>query len=343
MSNSPRPDVKRVLLAHGSGGSLSRSLMEEVFLPSFTNPFLAPLNDQAVFTMPAGRLAFTTDSYVVNPIFFPGGDIGKLSVCGTINDLAVGGAGPVYMSASFIIEEGLPMDELRRVTASMSATAKKAGVQIVTGDTKVVERGKGDKLFINTAGIGVLPDSVELTPLRIAPGDKVIVSGTMGDHGISIMTHRQGIRMDVPVESDCAALHGLVEMMLKAGSGGIKAMRDPTRGGLATVMNEFAISSNTAISLIEDAIPVRDAVRGACELLGFDPLYLANEGKLVAVVSPEYVEAVIAAMRAHPLGIDAALIGTVIEKPKGRVLLETSVGNTRILDMLSGEQLPRIC
>jgi len=343
MSKPVNPDVKRVLLAHGSGGSLSRALIEEVFLAAFTNPFLSPLNDQAVFTLPAQRLAFTTDSYVVNPIFFPGGDIGKLSVCGTINDLAVGGAKPVYLSASFIIEEGLPMDELRRVTASMSATANAAGVQIVTGDTKVVERGKGDKLFINTAGIGVLADTVELTPARIAPGDRIIVSGAMGDHGIAIMTHRQGIRMDVPVESDCAALHGLVRVMLDADTGGIKAMRDPTRGGLATVMNEFAISSNTAISLIENAIPVRDAVRGACELLGFDPLYLANEGKLVAVVAPEDVQAVLAAMRAHPLGVDAVVIGTVIDKPKGRVLLETSVGNTRILDMLSGEQLPRIC
>lgn len=343
MSKPNTPDVCRVLLAHGSGGSLSRALIEDVFLEAFTNPLLSPLNDQAVFRLPAQRLAFTTDSYVVQPIFFPGGDIGKLSVCGTINDLAVGGAQPVYLSASFIIEEGLPMDELRRVAASMSATAKQAGVLIVTGDTKVVERGKGDKLFINTAGIGILADNLELSPARIAPGDKIIISGSMGDHGIAIMTHRQGIRMDVPVDSDCAPLHELVKAMLTAVPSGIKAMRDPTRGGLATVLNEFAISSGTGLSIEEEAVPIKAAVQGACELLGFDPLYLANEGKLVAVVSPESAQLLLRAIKAHPLGLDAAIIGTVLAQPKGRVLLETSVGNTRILDMLSGEQLPRIC
>ena len=333
---------KTILLAHGSGGSYSRRLTEEVFAKAFDNPLLAPLNDQAVFCLPAKKLAFTTDSYVVKPIFFPGGDIGKLSVCGTINDLAVGGAEPVYLSASFIIEEGLSMNELKRVVDSMAKTARDAGVSIVTGDTKVVERGKGDKLFINTAGIGVI-NGPELTPMNIRPGDAVIVSGTMGDHGIAIMTHREGIRMDSPVESDCAPLHTLVMEILSAAPTGVRAMRDPTRGGLATVLNEFAASSNCCISIREEDLPVKDAVRGACEILGFDPLYLANEGKLVAVVSSAEAKAALAAMRAHPLGKDAAIIGTVSDGPKGKVLLETSIGNTRIIDMLSGEQLPRIC
>jgi len=334
---------KTILLAHGSGGSYSRRLVEEVFAKAFSNPLLAPLNDQAVFTLPAKKLAFTTDSYVVNPIFFPGGDIGKLSVCGTINDLAVGGAEPVYLSASFIIEEGLSMEELLRIVLSMAKTAKEAGVSIVTGDTKVVERGKGDKVFINTAGIGVLNIDQELTPANIRPGDVVIVSGTMGDHGIAILTHREGIQMESPVESDCAALHTLTNAMLAAAPSGIKAMRDPTRGGLATVLNEFAASAGCSISIREDDIPVREAVKGACEILGFDPLYLANEGKLIAVVEAGSVETVLGAMRSHPLGKDAAVIGVAEEGHKGKVLLETSIGNRRILDMLSGEQLPRIC
>ena len=334
---------KIILLAHGSGGSYSRRLVEEVFAKAFSNEFLAPLNDQAVFTLPADRLAFTTDSYVVKPIFFPGGDIGKLSVCGTINDLAVGGAEPVYLSASFIIEEGLGMDELERVVHSMAKTALMAGVQIVTGDTKVVEKGKADRLFINTAGIGVLNGTETLTPANIRPGDAVIVSGTMGDHGIAILTHREGIQMESPVESDCAALHTLTRAMLAAVPSGIKAMRDPTRGGLATVLNEFAASAGSAIAIREEDIPVKEAVKGACEILGFDPLYLANEGKLVAVTSGDSALKVLAAMRSHPLGKDAAIIGAVEEGPRGKVLLETSIGNRRILDMLSGEQLPRIC
>lgn len=331
-----------VLLAHGSGGSLSRRLTEEVFAKAFDNPLLAPLNDQAVFSLPAGKVAFTTDSFVVDPIFFPGGDIGKLSVCGTINDLAVGGAEPVYLSASFIIEEGLSMDELTRVVESMARTAKEAGVSIVTGDTKVVERGKGDKLFINTAGIGVVAGRA-LSPADIVPGDLVLVSGSMGDHGIAIMTHREGIQMETPVESDCAPLHTLVKAVLAAVPSGVRAMRDPTRGGLATVLNEFASSSGLCVTIREDDLPVKEAVRGACELLGFDPLYLANEGKLVAVVARDDAEAALAAMRSHPLGKDAAVIGAVAEAPSGKVLLETSIGNKRIIDMLSGEQLPRIC
>lgn len=331
-----------ILLAHGSGGSYSRRLVEDVFANAFSNPLLAPLNDQAVFSLPAKNLAFTTDSYVVRPIFFPGGDIGKLSVCGTINDLAVGGARPVYLSASFIIEEGLSMDELKSVVESMAKTARDAGVSIVTGDTKVVERGKGDKLFITTTGIGVI-DGPVLTPANIRPGDAIILSGSIGDHGIAIMTHREGIRMDVPVESDCAALHTLVKDVLAAAGPGVRAMRDPTRGGLATVLNEFAASAGCSMTITEDALPVKEAVRGACELLGFDPLYLANEGKLVAVVAREFTKAALSAMRSHPLGKDAAVIGTVLDAPKGKVLLETSIGNKRIIDMLSGEQLPRIC
>jgi hydrogenase expression/formation protein HypE len=331
-----------VLLAHGSGGSYSRRLIEEVFAKAFSNPLLAPLNDQAVFSLPAKKLAFTTDSYVVKPIFFPGGDIGKLSVCGTINDLAVGGAEPIYLSASFIIEEGLGMDELKRVVESMAETARSAGVSIVTGDTKVVERGKGDKLFITTTGIGVV-NGPELAPSNIRPGDAVIVSGTMGDHGVAIMTHREGIMMDAPVESDCAPLHTLARDVISAAPTGVRAMRDPTRGGLATVLNEFAASSGCSITIREEGLPVKEAVRGACEILGFDPLYLANEGKLVAVVSGEAAGKALSAMKAHSLGVDAAIIGVVTEAPKGKLLLETSIGNTRIIDMLSGEQLPRIC
>lgn len=335
-------EEKRILLGHGSGGTLMRSLIEELFLEEFRNPLLEPLNDQAVLSPVKGRLAFTTDSYVVAPLFFPGGDIGKLSVCGTINDLAVGGAEPLYLSASFIIEEGMTREELKKVVESMAKTARGAGVKIVTGDTKVVERGKGDKLFINTAGVGVLPDSLELSPALIEPGDAVIVSGSIGDHGIAIMTHREGIEMEVPVKSDCAPLHGLVKDMLSA-SDGIKAMRDATRGGVATVLNEFAEASSCAISIKEDLLPVREGVKGACEILGFDPLYIANEGKLVAVVRSGSADKVLKAMRANKYGREAVIIGEVAKGPSGKLLLETSIGNMRVLDMLSGEQLPRIC
>lgn len=337
-----------VILSHGSGGALTRRLIEEVFLKAFDNPLLAPLNDQAVLhikpddgTGRGQRLAFTTDSYVISPIFFPDADIGKLAVCGTINDLVVGGATPLYLSASFIIEEGLPMDDLKRIVQSMALAAMAAGVCIVTGDTKVVERGKADRLFINTAGIGVL-NGHTLSPENISPGDALIVSGTIGDHGVAVMTHRHGIAIDTPVISDCAALNGLVESMLATGAN-VKAMRDATRGGVATVLNEFALAANCAMFIREDDIPVKDAVRGACELLGFEPLYLANEGKLVAVVARDDAKALLDAMRAHPLGKDAALIGFVAAAPKGKVLLETTIGNKRILDMPTGELLPRIC
>lgn len=334
---------KRILLAHGSGGLLSRRLVEEVFREAFSNELLDPLNDQAVFASPGKRLAFTTDSYVVSPLFFPGGDIGKLAVCGTINDLAVGGAEPVYLSASFIIEEGLPIDELRAVVQSMADTAASTGVRIVTGDTKVVERGHGDRLFINTAGVGVVRDGLELGPSMITPGDDVIVSGTIGDHGMAVLAAREALEMETGVESDCAPLWTLVSAMIDAGGGGVRAMRDATRGGVATVLCEFAESSLTCITLAEDALPINPAVRGSCEMLGFEPLYLANEGKLVAVVDRSSTDAVLGAMRAHPYGRNAAVIGSVAESPGGKVHLETSIGNTRLLEMLSGEQLPRIC
>ncbi|HHT9130025.1 MAG TPA: hydrogenase expression/formation protein HypE [Candidatus Brocadiaceae bacterium] len=332
----------RILLSHGSGGNLSYQLIHEIFLKAFSNEFLSPLNDQAVFSLPASKLAFTTDSYVVNPIFFPGGDIGKLSICGTINDLAVGGAEPLYLSVSFIIEEGLLVEELKMVVDSMSRTAKHAGVKIITGDTKVVERGKGDKLFINTTGIGVIKDGINLSPSLIRPGNAIIVSGSMGDHGMAILSHREGIQMEIPVESDCAALHELVKNVISQ-SDGIIAMRDPTRGGLATTLNEMALSSGCGMIIKESNIPVKEEVKGACEILGFDPLYLANEGKLVAIVSKDSTNTVLEAMQKNPLGRNAAIIGTVVDKPQGKVLLETSIGNKRILDMLSGEQLPRIC
>ncbi|MFO0754750.1 MAG: hydrogenase expression/formation protein HypE [Thermodesulfovibrionales bacterium] len=335
-------DGKRILLGHGSGGTLSRQLIRDLFLDAFDNEYLAPLNDQAVLSLPSARIAFTTDSYVVDPLFFPGGDIGKLAVCGTVNDLAVGGAEPLYLSASFILEEGLPFDDLRRIVASMAEAAEQAGVQVVTGDTKVVERGKGDKVFITTAGVGIVGEGISLSPASIRPGDVVIVSGFIGDHGIAVMTRREGMRLEAPVESDCAPLHGLVRSMLAADAG-IRAMRDPTRGGLATTLNEFAASSGCGILIDEEAIPVREEVRGACELLGFDPLYLANEGKLVAVVPKGAARSVLAAMRGNPLGAGAAVIGEAVSDPPGRVLLKTSIGSRRIVAMLSGEQLPRIC
>ena len=335
--------TERILLAHGSGGSMSRALVEELFLRAFDNPILSHLDDQAIFDSPHSKIAFTTDSYVVSPIFFPGGDIGKLSVCGTINDLAVGGARPLYMSASFIIEEGMDMDELRSIVHSMAETAASSGVEIVTGDTKVVERGKADKVFINTTGVGVIKDGIDLSPSRIKAGDAIVVSGTMGDHGMAIMAHREGIQMEIPIESDCAPLHGLIQELLSECGDSIHAMRDPTRGGLATILNEFSHSCNLAMLIREVDVPVREEVRGACEILGFDPLYLANEGKVVVICSRDSAHRVVEIMRQSALGRNAALIGEVLDEPRGKVLLETTVGNRRILDMLAGEQLPRIC
>ena len=333
----------KILLAHGSGGQLSHELVERLFLKHLSNPALARLDDSAVLDAPGGKLAFTTDSYVVSPIFFPGGDIGKLAVCGTVNDLAMSGATPLYLSAGFIIEEGLPLSDLERIVASMAATAQAAGVQIVTGDTKVVDHGKADKLFINTAGVGLIPAGVEISGRLARPGDVILLSGTMGDQGTTIMSQREGLRFASSLTSDCAPLNGLVAAMLESAQGMIHCMRDPTRGGLATTLNEIARQSNTGVEIDERAIPVRDQVRAACEMLGLDPLYVANEGKLIACVSPRIADAVLAVMRAHEYGREAVIIGRVMAEHPGRVVLRTALGARRILDMLAGEQLPRIC
>jgi hydrogenase expression/formation protein HypE len=342
-----------ILLAHGSGGKLSHDLVQHLFLRSFSNPVLLQLDDSAVVEIPARnvpprpsfpRLAFTTDSYVVSPLFFPGGDIGKLAVCGTVNDLSMSGARPLWLSAGFIVEEGLPLADLERIVASMAATAEQAGVQIVTGDTKVVNRGSADRLFINTAGVGLVPPGVEIAGDRARPGDAVLLSGTIGDHGMTIMTQREGLQFDSPLHSDCAPLNGLVVDLLAAlPLGTLHCLRDPTRGGLATTLNELAGRSGVGIEIDEAAIPVREAVRGACELLGLDPLYVANEGKLIAILAPEAAEAGLAAIRAHGYGQEAAIVGRVTDAHPGRVVLRTELGARRVLDMLTGEQLPRIC
>ena len=331
-------------MAHGSGGRLSHELVERVFVARFSNAKLDRMDDAAVVELGAdgNRMAFTTDSYVVSPIVFPGGDIGKLAVCGTVNDLSMMGARPLYLSTGWIIEEGLTFGELERIADSMAETARESGVRIVTGDTKVVDRGHADKLFINTAGIGIVPRGVEVAGANAQEGDVILVSGTMGDHGMAILVQREGLSFSLPLESDCAPLNGLVEAMLGA-SDGIHSLRDPTRGGLATALNELAASSDAGMEIEESSVPVRDAVRAACELLGLDPFYVANEGKLVAVVAERDAGAVLTAMRSHPLGEDAAIIGRVTDGHPGRVVLRTSLGSRRILDMLTGEQLPRIC
>jgi hydrogenase expression/formation protein HypE len=334
-------------LSHGSGGKAMRDLIDDVFVGAFDNPALAPLEDQAIFSLAelsehGDRLAFTTDTYVVDPLFFPGGDIGTLAVSGTVNDLAVSGARPLFLSCGVVLEEGLAVDTLRRVAASMKQTAAQAGVCIVTGDTKVVERGAADKLFINTAGVGVVPRGVSISAANGRPGDSVIVSGCLGDHGTAILIARKQLALESDVVSDCRPLGGLVTAMLAACSD-IHCLRDATRGGVATVLNEFAQSSSAGIRIREDDIPLREEVKGACEILGLDPLYLANEGKLVAIVPHEHAGRVLSAMRAHPAGERAAIIGEVIERPAGVVVLETGFGGERIVDMLVGEQLPRIC
>jgi hydrogenase expression/formation protein HypE len=331
-----------ILLGHGSGGKLSAELIRDIFLPALKNPVLDKLDDQAVVEVGGVRLAFTTDSFVVKPLFFRGGDIGSLAVHGTVNDLAMGGARPMWLSAAFVIEEGLPMETLRRIVTSLGEAAREAGVTVVTGDTKVVERGKGDGLFINTSGIGVVPEGVRLSADQARPGDKVLLSGSIGDHGIAIMAEREGLEFETPLKSDSAALHTLVAAML-AVTKSIRCLRDPTRGGLSSTLNEIAGSSRVSIEIKEDSIPVREEVRGACELLGLDPLYVANEGKLVAVVDPLEADAVLAAMRGHTLGRESRIIGTVTDARAGLVTMRTAFGTTRVVDMLSGDQLPRIC
>jgi len=330
-----------ILLAHGSGGKLSHDLVEKKFLPFLANPALNKLDDSAIFEA-SGRLAFTTDSYVVNPIFFPGGDIGKLAVCGTVNDLAMSGAKPLYLSLSAIIEEGFSLGELEQVLQSIKTAAAEAEVSIITGDTKVVNRGQADKLFITTSGIGVIPLGIDISGANAKAGDKVILSGTIGDHGIAIMSQREGLRFSVPVESDCAPLNKLVSQMLEASSR-IHCLRDPTRGGLATTLNELAQQSKVGIVVQEAKIPVKEEVKAACELLGFDPIYVANEGKLVAIVAPEDADKVLARMKQNNYGKDAAIIGEVINEHPSRVIIKTKLGPSRIIDMLSGELLPRIC
>jgi hydrogenase expression/formation protein HypE len=331
----------RILLAHGSGGKLSHDLVEENFVPLFDNAILRKLDDSAVFEL-SGRLAFTTDSYVVSPIFFPGGDIGRLAVCGTVNDLAMNGAVPKYLSISLIIEEGLSMSDLQRVVASIKDAAVEAEVQIVAGDTKVVNKGSADKLFINTAGIGIIAPGVDISGSNARHGDKVVLSGPIGDHGIAVISQREGLQFSSPVESDCAPLNKLVAEMLDIGAE-IHCLRDPTRGGLASTLNELASSSWVGIRIEEDSIPVREAVQAACELLGFDPLYVANEGKLVAVVGADSAQKLLDIMRRNRYGAEAAIIGEVVSGHPGRVVMKTKMGASRIVDMLVGELLPRIC
>jgi len=331
----------RVLLAHGSGGKLSHDLIEKSFVSAFSNPILDKLDDSAVFEL-NGRLAFTTDSYIVSPIFFPGGDIGKLAVCGTVNDLSMSGAIPLYLSLSFIIEEGLLITDLEKIVDSVHQAVAEAGVKIVAGDTKVVNQGGADKLFINTSGVGSVPPGVDISGANARPGDKVIVSGTLGDHGIAIVSQREGLKFHVPVESDCASLNRLVAEMLET-SVNLHCLRDPTRGGLATTLNDFAQQSQVGINIYEESIPVNKAVLAACELLGFDPLYIANEGKLAAVVAPADADKVLAKMKRNQYGHEAAIIGEVVSEHQGRVVMKTRFGASRIVDVLVGELLPRIC
>lgn len=343
----PRLEQERIVLGHGAGGKLTAALLEEVFLPAFRNPVLERMDDQAVLAVPgaaAGRLAVTTDSFVVTPIFFPGGDIGSLAVHGTVNDLAMGGARPLGLAAAFILEEGLERTVLARVVESMARAARAAGVEIVTGDTKVVDRGKGDQVFITTTGVGWVPAGVRLSADQARPGDAVLLSGTVGEHGMAILSQREGLEFEGAITSDSAALAGLVAALLEAvPPGAVRCLRDPTRGGVATALHEIAGRSRVGMRLEEAAIPLRPEVAAACELLGIDPLYVANEGKLVAVVAPEAAERALAALRAHALGAGARRIGAVVEAPAGMVLLATGVGGTRVLDTQFHEQLPRIC
>lgn len=330
----------KILLAHGSGGKMMHDLIQS-FMPRLANPILDKMDDATVFEA-SGKMAFTTDSYTVQPLFFPGGDIGKLAVCGTVNDLAMSGARPLYLSLAFIIEEGLPVSDLERIIESIAAAAVEARVKIVTGDTKVVGKGGADKIFINTAGVGMVPDGVNVSAANARPGDKIIINGNIGDHGIAVMSRREGLKFATPIPSDCAPLNGLVEAMLSA-SPDIRALRDPTRGGLAVTLNDFAEQSGAGINISEDKIPVTKEVRAACELLGLDPLHIANEGKLVAVVPPDKADAVLEAMRRHRYGKDAGIIGEVTKEHPRRVVMKTLLGASRIIDMPVGELLPRIC
>ncbi len=333
----------RVDLSHGSGGRAMAQLIADLFYEALENEWLKRGNDQAAFDVAAGRMVMTTDGYVISPLFFPGGDIGSLAVHGTINDVAMAGARPLYLSASFIIEEGFALADLKKIADSMGEAARAAGVPVITGDTKVVERGKADGVFIATTGIGVVPDGLDLSAEKARPGDRVILSGPIGDHGVAVMSRRQNLTFDTAIVSDSAPLHGLVAAMVAAGGSSLRVMRDPTRGGLAATLNELAHQSKVGFRIDEDALPVRPGVAAACELLGLDPLYVANEGKLVAIVAPGNADVLLAAMRAHPLGREAAIIGEAIADDHRFVQMTTAFGGGRIVDWLSGEQLPRIC
>ena len=339
----PIADYPTVQMAHGGGGRMTQQLIDRLFVPSFANPLLAALHDGAVIPVGGARLAFSTDSYVVRPLFFPGGDIGSLAVHGTVNDLAMCGARPLALSCALILEEGLAMETLWRVVSSMRDAAAAVGVPIATGDTKVVDRGKGDGVYVNTAGIGIVPPGIEIDPRRARPGDVVLVSGMIAEHGIAIMSVREGLDFESPIVSDSAPLHDLVGTLLDRLGERVHVLRDPTRGGVASALNEIATAARVGVKLDESAIPVPPAVRGACEILGLDPLYVANEGKAIAIVAREVAEEALALWRAHPVGKNAARIGEVVEGPAGLVTLRSSIGGTRIVDLLSGEQLPRIC
>ena len=363
----PISEYPTITMAHGGGGRLTQMLIERMFVPAFGNPSLATLHDGAILPLPAPspvetgegrvgttvekvkgwvegpRLAFTTDSFVITPRFFPGGDIGSLSVHGTVNDLAMCGSQPLALSASFILEEGLPMEELWRIVQSMQAAAGAAGVPIVTGDTKVVDRLRGDGIYINTAGLGTIAPGIEISPRRARPGDMILINGPIAMHGIAVMSVREGLEFETTLESDATSLHNLVARILNVGGNAIHVLRDPTRGGVASALNEIAAQARVGIRLWEAAIPIGEAVRGACEILGLDPLYVANEGKCLAIVAAEVAQAALAAMQADPLGAEAAIIGEVVEEQPGRVTMRSRIGGWRIVDVLTGEQLPRIC
>jgi hydrogenase expression/formation protein HypE len=338
----PLEDHPAVQLAHGGGGRMSKMLVDRLFLPAFDNEALARLHDGALLEVPARRIAFTTDSYVIRPLDFPGGDIGSLAVHGTVNDLAMCGARPLWLSAGFILEEGLPMDDLWRYVSSMRDAAAEAGVRIVTGDTKVVDRGKGDGLYVNTAGIGAVPADVDVDPRRARPGDRIVLSGEIAVHGVAVLSVREGLEFETTLESDSASLAALVASVLRVGGRDVHVLRDPTRGGVASALGEIAEAAGIGMILEEAAIPLREEVRGACEILGLDPLYVANEGKCLAVVAPDRADAVLEAMRADPRGREAAIVGEVTDARRG-VHLRSRIGGLRVVDMIAGEQLPRIC
>ncbi|MCX8011038.1 MAG: hydrogenase expression/formation protein HypE [Ignavibacteria bacterium] len=338
----PKSDYDKILLAHGGGGKLSNQLIQKLFISQFDNEFLNVQHDGAVFEINGTKFAFTTDSYVIQPIFFPGGDIGELAIYGTVNDLAMCGAKPLYISVGLIIEEGFAIDELWKITLSLKNASEKSGVKIITGDTKVVDKGKGDKIFINTSGLGIVYEGVNVSPKNCKAGDVIILSGRIAEHGIAIMSAREGIEFETTIQSDTAPLNDLVENIFSV-SKKVHVLRDPTRGGLASAFNEIAASANVGIYIDENKIPILEQVKAVCELLGFDPLYVANEGKLIAIVEAEDSEKILQAMRSHPLGTESQIIGEVVSSHPKRVVMKTSIGSQRIVDMISGEQLPRIC